>query len=78
MEVRMKARLWITVIIAAVLLNGCGNRSASGDRQNAAEDNRAETEGLKDDQTEIAATESDSAETEDTAAPVRKFSCQQC
>ena len=43
----MKARLWTGVIMAAVLLSGCGNRSASGDWQNAAEDDQAGIEGAE-------------------------------
>ena len=43
----MKAKLWIGVIIAAVLLSGCGDRSVSGSRQNAAEGGQAEIEGAE-------------------------------
>ena len=43
----MKAKLWIGVIMTAVLLSGCGNRSASGDRQNAVEDDQAGIEGAE-------------------------------
>ncbi len=43
----MKAKLWIGVIMTAVLLSGCGNRSASGNRQNAVEDDQAGIEGAE-------------------------------
>lgn len=43
----MKAKQWMGVIITAVLLSGCGNDSVSGNRRNAAEDSRAEIEGVK-------------------------------
>ncbi len=43
----MKVKLWTGIIIAAVLLSGCGDRSISGDRQNAAEDGQTETDGVE-------------------------------
>ena len=40
----MKAKLWTGIMIAAVLLNGCGNHSASEGSQNPAENQRQGTE----------------------------------
>lgn len=53
----MKVKLWTGIIIAAVLLSGCGDRPISGDRQIAA----------KDDQTEIDRVEADTVLINDMA-----------
>lgn len=68
----MKAKLWIGVIIAAVLLNGCGNRSASRNRQNAAEDDRTQTKGVEADTTATNDAQVQSRDAQETQSKARE------